>query len=198
MWRLILLVTTFSAPAMAEVFHYEDENGNPVFTDRPGKGRPLDIDALEPPSLRYEPRLKPLKTDRGTPPPAPPDVEYSDFRILSPRAGQIFPAGSGGRVPVSTSITPPPIDGHIVRWKLDGAPISADGDQLVNVPRGEHQLTAELYDRHRGIVLMQDSVTIQVHRASNRSQPRPDRDSAPVQGNTGNVPQTPKGPGLPR
>jgi hypothetical protein len=198
MWRLILLVAMLSAPAMGEVFHYEDENGNPVFTDKPGKGRPVDIDALEPPSLRYEPRIKPLKTDREPPQPTPPDVEYSDFRILAPNAGQVFPAGSGGLVPVSTSITPPPIDGHIVRWKLDGVPTLANGGYLVNVPRGEHQLTAELYDRHRNIVLMQDNVTIQVHRASNRGQPKLDRGSAPMQGNPGNAPQTPKSPSLPR
>jgi len=131
--------------ALADIYRYQDKDGNVVFSDKP----PADqSQAAEPVELGA--------TNRAAPPPAipsptskareePSKVRYATT-ITSPYDGTPIPMGPGNFA-VTAMLSPPLNSDERAVLLLDGSPVGepqrSSSWQLQNVFRGEHQLVVE-------------------------------------------------------
>ena len=167
------LLLTSSVLGIAQIYKYEDEQGNVVFSDR----KPTNSDQTK---GVEEVTLKTINTTPATPPRAPsnkPPTPTEDARVVystvitQPLSGSTIPMG-GGNFTVTAQAEPPLQAGETLRLTLDGSAVGtpqASGTwALRNVFRGEHTLVVERLDQDLRSVHQSAPVIVYVLRPSVR------------------------------
>lgn len=174
---LFSLLLVLMAPAMAQIYKYTDDRGNTVYTNQPPEGVATETVDL-PPANTVE-----MKTPE-LPPPLPGEQgdnnEQQPYRTLSISGipdEQALRANNGTFV-VNAQLDPPLMQGHRVRFLLDGAPQGEPGRgtalQLANVDRGTHLLVVEILAGNQVVQRAQEQFTVQrVNTSSPALRPKP-------------------------
>ena len=164
----IISLVFFQTNVQAEIFRSVDKQGNPVYSDVPGKNAsPVK---LKQPSTYKAPSLPASEAPAMA---ESKDVAsaYKQFSLLAPEDGQAFWDNTGD-VRVSLALEPElKIDqGHRVQFYLDGV---AQGDAVTslsavlnNVERGEHTVSAKLLSASGAVIKQTDAIHFQIHRQS--------------------------------
>lgn len=162
-----ILLLASALPAGAQVFTYVDEQGNRVFTDRPG-GRAAE--AVKPgttnsmPAQPVAPRLPRIEQ-----PAARQAFVYSAFRIVAPENDATV-RNNAGDLQVAVDSQPELQVGHQYRLTLDGAPVGEPGTSpswlLNNIDRGTHQLIVEIIDAQGQPIQQSEPLTFHMMRTS--------------------------------
>lgn len=174
LFSLLLVVT---APAMAEIYKYNDSKGNTVFTNQPPDG--VAVQSID---------LPPANTvDISTPDALPPLADqpeggsaqrpYRSLSIAGVPDEQALRANNGTFV-VTAELDPPLRKGHQVLFLLDGkpqgAPSSSTSLQLNNVDRGGHLLEVEVLSGTDVVQRAGEQFTVQrVNTSSPALRPKP-------------------------
>ncbi len=167
---LLLVSSSFG---IAQIYKYEDEQGNVVFSDR----KPTAGDRTK---GVEEVTLKATNTTTATPPRAPSDtpatpteeaaVSYSTV-ITQPASGSTIAMGPGN-FSVTAQVTPPLQAGEKLRLSLDGnavvIPQKSGSWALTNVFRGAHTLVVERLNQDLGSLHQSAPVMVYVLRPSVR------------------------------
>jgi hypothetical protein len=151
---LPLLGLLLMLPAYAQgVYEWEDEDGQKHFSDMPREGA-KEVD-LAPAQTFSAPALAASSAtansgSQGSS--AADEVSYNSLEISSPQEAETI-WNTGGQITVKVSLTPGLEMGHQIRLYMDGQqladlPPRSNSVQLSDVPRGEHQLTAEILDEN--------------------------------------------------
>ncbi|MGA6099950.1 DUF4124 domain-containing protein [Stutzerimonas marianensis] len=164
-WAALLLV--LALPASAEIYSYIDEQGNRVFTDRPG-GR-----AVETIKSRPTNSMPAVETQRRpSAQPAAPEPDAIRYRLLE--IGHPAPdatiRSNAGNLEVSATSDPALDPAHAFRLLLDGKPfgetVRTPQFSLSNIDRGTHQLVVEIVDASGNPLKASPPHTFHLHRTS--------------------------------
>ena len=160
---LLLLAT----PALADVYKTVTPDGEVIYSDVKTRGaKQMNV----PKAQTYTPPPLPVPVN----PPGAADEEkavYSSFVIDSPVNEETI-RDNLGNVPLLVTLEPELIakDGHRIQYFLDGKPHgrkTADLQKtLVNVDRGEHELSAVVVDSAGKVIINAEPVTVYVQRES--------------------------------
>jgi hypothetical protein len=166
---LFLLACLLPLPTLGEIYKWQDADGRWHYSDTPHSGAvQLDL----PPVQTYEP--PPLQQQvQALPRPQPQDQEpvlrYARATIVSPAPDATIRSATG-ELGVVLLLEPSLRRGHRVRLLLDGQPaaepVAATAFTLVNVDRGEHQLTAEVLDADGRVITRAGPQIFYMHRPS--------------------------------
>lgn len=172
---LVILSLLLAAPVSAEVYRYVDEDGTVVFTDqRPSQ----DAQPMNLPELTVMDSPKPVPRQSGAESSEQDDEAkpvYPDLTMLSPKREETF-QGTGNRLPVRMVSRQELRPGDQVVIFLDGQEqakaqsMSVDLDQ---VPRGSHQVRAEIRDGEDRVVGETGPVTFHMKQHSRQHQNQP-------------------------
>jgi hypothetical protein len=175
-----------ASPAGAEVYRWQDAEGNTVFSDSPpGKGQARGgTQRIELPRAQTVPAFKP-------PPPGPapqgasdtsapaPRVPYARFAIVSPEPDSAI-RDNAGNLNIETVLEPPLQAHDYVVLYLDEQAV-AEGPQttfqIFHVDRGTHTVHAVVRDGAHRSVIATEPVSFTLLRVSvltNPLQPRPE------------------------
>lgn len=165
---LAMLMATFSSTADS-IYRTTDAEGNVVFTDAPNAtSRPAEKVEIQRTNTTQPPQLSPLpdittagNEQDGAPP-------YT-VKITSPADETSFPMGPGN-FSVSVRVSPS-------LKKYDGLQLFVDGEargspqrdtlwDLINVFRGQHDLTVAIVNNAGETLAMSEPVRVYVHRPS--------------------------------
>jgi len=166
---LFSLLLILSVPALAQIYKYTDDKGNTVFTNQPPEGVAADEVKLPPANtvnIKTPDMPPPLADDRQ-------DEQRQPYRSLSIGGIPDDEAlrANNGTFTVTAQLDPPLLQGHQVRFLLDGipqAPASPSTSlQLNNVDRGTHRLEVEVLSGERVLQRAMETFTVQrVHTSS--------------------------------
>lgn len=168
MRAVCLLLCLTLGPAQAEVYKSVNEQGEVVYSDRPGK----DAERLRMPALpSYTPQ--PLRSfSRNSAPQGEQQAAGYDRFIISAPAHDATIRNNIGNLEVTTLLEPAlmvPRE-HSVQFYLDGVAHGAASDALAlsldNVDRGTHELSASVLDADGKVLITTPPVTVHVKRAS--------------------------------
>lgn len=162
-----------SSMGIAQIYKYEDDNGNPIFSDRKPSDNKAGKDVEE---VR-------LQRTNTTPAPNPRTVDAEPSIIsegesivyhtviTQPTSGSTIPMGPGD-FPVTARAEPPLGAGEMLRLTLDGTAVGSPQRsgvwELNNVFRGEHTLVVERLDKNLSPLHKSAAVTVYVLRPSVR------------------------------
>lgn len=142
---LLGLLLMLALPAEAEIYTYVDDEGNRVFTDRPG-GRA--VEALDAKAVNSMP-APPLAPAKPRETPSAPRFAYRQLEIVEPAPDATIRSNAGD-LSIQVSSDPALQPGHQYRLLLDGSPAAPDGSAPVfalhNIDRGSHQVLVEIVD----------------------------------------------------
>lgn len=156
-WLYLLLFAVSMPTFAAEVYRSVDEQGNPVFTDKPVSGGDK-LQVPPAPSVQLAPprQITSTKTD-ATP---PQDMDRRGYRlsILQPRPDEAV-RNNAGDVAIRVEVEPrlAVARGHRFTATLDGKPQPGQWYEpafsLTNIDRGTHTLEVAVVDANTGRVL---------------------------------------------
>lgn len=134
------------APAFAQtIYRSTDAQGNPVFTDQPTRNaKPIDL-----PAINTTPAVAPTGARTTTP-----QAGFSGYQHVAISVPSSIP---NGLAPVTIGIAAQPAlqPGHRWRLSLDGT-VVAEGEggsaTLDHIERGDHQLSAQIFDQSGALV----------------------------------------------
>ncbi len=160
------LLLALALPAAGQIYFYIDEQGNRVFTDRPGgravetlKSRPTNSMPAQPVTAPTAVREKIRSETTAT---------YQRLEILQPEQDATLRDNAGSLL-VSVISEPALQPGHQYRLLLDGNP-TATGDSatlaLEYIDRGSHQLAVEIIDSQGKTLLHSPPRTFHMLRTS--------------------------------
>jgi hypothetical protein len=163
-----LLVCLLATLAQAEVYKSINEDGEVVYSDRPGENaerlRMPALPTYTPQPVRSTSRIS--NTERTLQPEA-----YDSFEIASPADDSTI-RNNIGSLEITTLISPAlmvPL-GHSIQFYIDGNAHGAASDattlSLTNVDRGSHQLSASVLDANDRVLISTPPVTVHLKRAS--------------------------------
>lgn len=167
---LILLLFSWCAIAMAEVYKWVDEEGIHYGDKPPSKeAKPVKLPEVS----GYKPRPLPGASGKGSGDlvNADPDKTFAGYQqlsITSPTNDQTLRANDGV-VRVSISLVPALQEGHVLSLLLDGRPVADTGDTnrvIENVDRGSHTLVAVVSDNQGKQLISSVQIRFFLHRAS--------------------------------
>lgn len=160
---ITLLCLTVAMTSMAEVYRSVDENGNPVFTDKPSADAELieldELQTIKPP---------PVGDFEYSPPQAKAEPKYSEVSITSPQDDASI-RDNGGNVTVNIATKPGIRGDDILVLYLDGKEImlgKSTAKAFSSLDRGSHQVRAAIKDAGGRILLSSASVTFHLLRQS--------------------------------
>lgn len=167
------LLLTSSSFGVAQIYKYQDEQGNVVFSDRKptASDRTTDVEEVT---------LKATNTTPATPPRVPSNmsptpteeaaVAYSTV-ITQPASDSTIAMGPGN-FSVTARVAPPLQAGETLRLTLDGkavgTPQASGSWALTNVFRGEHTLVVERLNQDLASLHQSAPVVVYVLRPSVR------------------------------
>jgi len=161
------LLLALALPAAGQIYSYVDEQGNRVFTDRPG-GQAVE-------AVRSRPTNSMSAQPVATPAPVRKKA-HSEFAAVYQRLEILQPApdatlrDNAGSLVVSVISEPALQPGHQYRLLLDGNPTAAVSGGatlgLESIDRGSHQLVVEIIDDHGKTLLHSPSRTFHMLRTS--------------------------------
>jgi len=154
-----------SLPADAEIYIWQDEQGNSVYSDQPHK----NAKKVELPPLPTIPGFIPSTTPATTTDKQQPVIQYHSLAITKPvnDEAQWLPTGE---VDVVIEMDPPlaVTYGHYLSIKLDGQESIArtleSAIKLTNIFRGTHTVTAIIHDQNGAVVKQSPTITFHIHR----------------------------------
>lgn len=166
-------VTTVNVHA-TPIYKTVDEEGNVTFTDSPPANQ--ESEKVE---------LRPINTQRATPPPPKPEAAnaktresdyeeeqaattpYTVNRLVRPLEGSTVPTGQL-EVPVRMNLVPALQEGHSIVFyhneSAENPPGRSTSTTLRNLTRGQHTIYAEVWDAHGKVVAKTQKVTFYVQR----------------------------------
>ncbi|KAA0015965.1 DUF4124 domain-containing protein [Salinicola corii] len=162
-----LMVWAASPVMAAPIYRHVDAQGNVIYSDEPGAGNRVNLK----PITVVDPAGGEIRSGphRSVAPEAA-AVEYERFVITRPGDQQTLPTGQAGNVQVKLAIEPALQRGDRVQLRVDGkvsqSPMHTSVFVLSQLPRGEHQLQADLVDAQGQVKLSTPPVTLYVQRAS--------------------------------
>lgn len=168
--RLVILslLLSLALPASAEIYKYLDAKGNPVFSNQPPEGVPVQKVEVSPTNtVAPQPptQTQPLKQEE------PERERYSRLELTGIPGDEAVRANNG-TFSVGVLIEPRLHPGHSLRLLLDGQPYGDASKapllQVNNVDRGEHSLAVEVMEKGQSIQ-RSAPVTFTVQRAHLRS-----------------------------
>lgn len=161
-------VLCVAAAALADVYRWVDDEGNPVFSDSPIEGAEK-LELREPTIVPAQ--AVPRRTERLSPEPDSEEQESADYAALSiesPTDGATI--RNVREIPVGVRLEPGLRQGHQIQFLLDGSahgePVAGTSTVLTDINRGEHQIGATLIDEQGEILLRADPVTIYLHQTT--------------------------------
>lgn len=168
LFRAILVTTLawLSAPLIAGVYKYVDENGNVVFTDTPPA-----VETIE------EVKLPKIQTSEKYNAPLPrnslikpkPKPKATDFKVtMSPANGETIRA-NGGQITVNAILDPAPDFPIKTNFYLNGTLANTStgtSGSVSNIDRGEHSFRVEVLNADSGETIGSASSQITILRAS--------------------------------
>lgn len=169
--------TLLTVSAMAAIYSYRDASGNLVYTDNPmlgGQAQEIELqDTLTVlPGFKPETPTTPANDDQdllwvsweetGQP------VVLPSVEIIKPQHDQSIWSGSGD-LGVSVELSPGLDAGQEIALVVDGR-VSVRGQPgqltLLELPRGSHQLHAEVRDESDQTLASSEVITVHMHRPS--------------------------------
>lgn len=163
---LFILTTTTVA---ATIYKSVDENGNVVFTDKPG-GKAEKVVPPESTIIKSTPTKTTQNQSSNTSKQNSIVTSYQNIRIANP-SNDMSIRENNGNVTVTMEITPP-LDitsGHKIALFLDGKQGGTTQSLTFvfnNLDRGTHELRAAIIDRKGKILKQSNSITFYLHRFS--------------------------------
>jgi hypothetical protein len=164
---IISVLLLLATPAVAEVYKTVTPDGEVIYSDVKMRGaKQMNV----PKAQTYTPPPLPVPVN----PPGAPDEEkavYSSFVIDSPVNEETI-RDNLGNIPLLLTLVPELLaeDGHRIQYFLDGKPHGRKTvdlqKTLVNVDRGEHQLSAVVVDSTGKVIINSEPVTIHLRRES--------------------------------
>ena len=163
----VTLSLSLSALAQAnnnKIYVYQDENGNPVFTDkaRPN-AKPIDVKTNTMTMPATDTSILQNGVDE-----APKPVNYT-ITITQPRHQQTI-RNNEGKVEVTANVTPRLQQNNKFRLKLDGKirqkPHATADFVLKDVDRGEHTIVIELINEQQKVIATSQKHTFYLFRTS--------------------------------
>ena len=140
------LLSLLALPVSAGIYTYIDEQGNRVFTDRPGGRAAESVDSRSINSMPAQPTAPPATPDEA---PRENKFTYRLLEIVQPEHDTTL-RNNAGELSVSVTSDPALQPGHLYRLLLDGSPIAPATSEptfaLGNIDRGSHQLIVEVVD----------------------------------------------------
>lgn len=159
---LLIIAALFATSIGAEVYRSVDEDGNVVFTDKPGPDSELiQVDKL--PTVK-----SPARKFEYTPPKKKPGPVYSDVSIVSPANDEAI-RDNAGNVTVNVATTPALRPQDSLYLYLDGQEIElgkASAKAFSGLDRGTHQLRAVVKDNNGRIQHSSTSTTFHLLRST--------------------------------
>jgi len=158
------VLLTFSTTTQSEIYRTVDENGNVTFSDNPDVegGEKVDLEPINTQPKQRNPFPIPVTQEEEV-------FEYEEIAITNPANDHTVPTGFAGTFSVAVQVTPSLLYSHRLQLMLDGAPYGKAGKitqfQLQNIPRGAHQLVANVIDKDGNVVDKSKSITVNVIRA---------------------------------
>lgn len=160
---ITLLCLTIAMPSMAEIYRSVDDNGNPVFTDKPSAGAELieldELQTIKPP---------PVGDFEYSSPKAKPEPKYTEVSITSPQNDAAI-RDNGGNVSVNVATQPGLRSSDSLVLYLDGKEImlgKSTAKAFSGLDRGSHQVRAAIKDAAGRILLSSQSITFHLLRQS--------------------------------
>ena len=190
-WTPLLLIL-FAGTLHAAVYKHVNEKGEVVYSDTPAPGaRKMDLPELP----TYKPPPVPLVRAEGAP--VESDI-YRGLDVIKPTDNSTI-RNNLGVIELQLRIDPAlkVREKHRIQFYLDneryGPLVDKTSIMMSNIDRGEHTLSASVFDKDGKVVVASESVTVFVHRESELRKkdrfvpPPPDPDNPP--------PETPVNPG---
>ena len=155
-----------TAPLGAEtIYKWVDPDGQPHFSDVPREGAE-EVYVASPQSYsptRIESSAGKTATNGDDKPDEAAGDRYTTFTITSPTEEETI-WNTGGKISVSLNLRPALASGHTIRLLLDGRQKQQLGQgvrqtQLSGIPRGEHQIQAQVVTPDRQVVTTSQVVT---------------------------------------
>ena len=194
---LLIMVLLLIAPVYADVYKSVDEEGNPVFTDKPSAGAEK-IDVKEIQTIEREPVQLQSGDDAGpsikvegvedSEETGPEELAgYSNLAITSPQDDETI-RDNAGNVTVNVAVSPNLniSAGHELVLILDGTVLTkttATSINTSNLDRGTHTISVAIVDREDKEILRSNAVTFHLQRFSalQKNQPPPPPPPSPPQ-----------------
>ncbi len=180
---IALLISSgiFAAPT---IFKTIDENGNPIFTDRPSEEQKAEPVELKPMSTV---ELTPATTTTDSQPEPAKQTEpssYNSLQILTPRHGDTIRDTTNFEV--VAAVAPELLPRHSARLLIDGVAVDQSQTSLqffiTDIERGAHILEVQIIDGGNKIQISQ-KIEVFVHRTTHIKQfaePSNERDPGPA------------------
>lgn len=160
-----LIALLFITPTLAdEIYKWVDENGQMNFSDIPRDGA-TEIE-LAPAQTFSVPSAQSAATSSSATTRVAGSKEvasYEAMEIVNPATEETI-WNTGGEVTVSVSLQPGLQTGHQIRLYIDGKPLpnlapNSSSLQISEVPRGQHQLRAEVRDQNGEVLITAQPTT---------------------------------------
>ena len=166
----VVMTALISTGPIAEVYKVVDQDGNIIYTDRPGAD--LDSASIEKlPPLNKMPALMPPDADKRLN--ALPEEQLDAFPgygrgiILSPENDSIVPHNQTS-ILIQIGLNPQLNPGHVVQFLVDGVPqgsaVAAIAHRINNVERGTRSLSARVFDANGQLLITTPPVKVHVKR----------------------------------
>ncbi|GLP97594.1 DUF4124 domain-containing protein [Paraferrimonas sedimenticola] len=166
MRHLLVLFAVISFASSAAVYRWVDENGKVHYSDEPEKGvKAEQIEVKEASSISVSlPKVADVKEQQ-------PQAEPIDYKlsIRSPNNEETI-RNNNGNFEVHVDIAPKLSPSHRLALYLNGKAYSVPQRngmfRLVNIDRGEHNLSAKLIDKNGKVLASSAETKVFLHRAS--------------------------------
>lgn len=169
---LVLLLLT-SLPCISSIYMQKDSDGDVTYTDIPlNNAQPISLSPTNSVPSTTPPATAPANNTTTTTSVATEEekteVTYKTFAIISPVNNDTIQ--NQPIITVKIAIEPELRAGDTIQVYLDGkawgTPVSSTSIDLTNVERGEHTLSAKLFDNTQNMLKQTEAIKIFVHRAS--------------------------------
>lgn len=157
---ILLLALTF--PVTAQVFKETGPEGKVIFTDQPSPdAKPVDVPDTNTAKAIPIPGKTPIQ-------PKTEEAAYQRLMIIDPQDGSIIPNGPG-HFSVQVKLTPALQEDHQIRLLLNGENYQQGQNsqfELRSIPRGRHELKAQVVDEENTVLISSQPTSVQVYRPS--------------------------------
>ena len=163
-----ILISMISSIAIAGIYMQDDKNGNTVYSDSPlnGSAKPVTLPKEQAADVSSITSVLPTqsapqanKADNET-------GQYKTFSISSPKNEDTI--ANQPTLNVSIQIDPDLQEGDKIQFYLDGVPrggpVVTVNTDLGFVERGEHSISAKLFDQNNQVLKESNTVKIYVQR----------------------------------
>jgi len=158
----IAALVALTLPVAAQVFKETDPEGKVIFTDKPSpQAKQVDVPDTNTTKAIPVPSKTPVQSQTE-------EAIYQRLVITEPKDGGIIPNGPG-HFSVQVKLTPNLQEGHQIRLLLNDENYQQGQNsqfELRSIPRGRHQLKAQIVDEENTVLISSQPTSVQVYRPS--------------------------------